>query len=64
MSVLTHPGVARALVGLALFLLLLLAFGTVALGAVATLRMPRRPEGEDLVNAPAQENRPTRGKRA
>ncbi|MET9400942.1 hypothetical protein [Kitasatospora sp. NPDC002965] len=46
MGLLSHPGVARAFVGLALLLLLALAFATVALGVIATQRMPRRPDDE------------------
>jgi hypothetical protein len=35
----------RLLIGLALLLLLLLAIAVVALGAIAVLRMPHRPDG-------------------
>ncbi|MFE2726757.1 hypothetical protein [Kitasatospora sp. NPDC059327] len=44
MGLLNHPGAARALIGLALLLLVLLALATVALGAIATLRMPHCSE--------------------
>lgn len=63
MGLLTHPGVARALVGLALLLLVFLALATVALGAIATLRMPHRLEDHESPTGPSaeQERRPTRG---
>ncbi|WP_327676158.1 hypothetical protein [Kitasatospora sp. NBC_00458] len=61
MGLLTHPGVARAFVGVALSLLLLLAFATVALGVVATLRMPHRPDDDhesDAMRGPTRGARP------
>ncbi|MGW2253161.1 hypothetical protein ACWCXH_23605 [Kitasatospora sp. NPDC001660] len=48
MGALNHPGAARILAGLALLVLLLLAIAVVALGALAVLRVPLRPNGDDL----------------